>query len=56
MAESAPETAKEIEDELAKKYEAQRTKLQGDIDKLNGKAQDEEPETESEPAEESAEA
>ena len=51
MTESDPNTSKEIEDEVAKKYEAQRTKLQSDIDKLNGKEQKEEPETECESAE-----
>ena len=37
LAESDQTASKEIEDEVAKKYEAQRTKLQSDIDKLNGK-------------------
>lgn len=37
MAEAFAPTTKEIEDDVTKKYESQRTKLQGDIDKLNGK-------------------
>ena len=45
-------SAKEIEEEVSKKYENQRTKIQQDIDKLNGKTT-EEPAPESEqPAEE----
>ena len=37
MAEAFAPTAKGIEDDVSKKYESQRTKLQNDIDTLNGK-------------------
>lgn len=37
MAEAFAQTSKEIESNIAKKYESQRTKLQNDIDQLNGK-------------------
>lgn len=37
MTEAFAPATKEIEDEVSKKYDAQRTKLQADIDKLNGK-------------------
>ena len=49
MVEAFAPTAKEIKEEVSKKYESQRTKLQNDIDKLNGKESvEEEPAAEQE--------